>query len=131
MKITADTNLLVRSVMGDDKKQAAAANRLLKSAEVIAVTLPCLCEFVWVLLRVYGLSRSDITDAIRALLAASSVQADRQAAEAGLVMLENGGDFADGVIAHQGRQLGGTTFVSFDKQAVRQLHAAGFQARLA
>lgn len=131
MKITVDTNVLVRSVVGDDKKQALAANRLLESAEVIAVTLPCLCEFVWVLLKVYGLSRSDVAGAIRALLAVTRVEADRQAAEAGLVLLESGGDFADGVIAHEGRQLGGETFVSFDKQAVKLLKAAGARALMA
>lgn len=131
MKITVDTNVLIRSVMGDDRKQAATANRLLESAEVIAVTLPCLCEFVWVLRSVYDLSRADAADAIRALLAVTQVAADRQAAEAGLATLESGGDFADGVIAHEGRRLGGTTFVSFDKQAVKLLQAAGVQARLA
>nr|WP_295682692.1 hypothetical protein [uncultured Nevskia sp.] len=45
MKITVDTNILVRSIVRDDQKQAAAADRRLKSAGVIAVTLPCLCEF--------------------------------------------------------------------------------------
>jgi predicted nucleic-acid-binding protein len=130
VKITVDTNVLVRSAVGDDKKQAAAANRLLESAEIIAVTLPCLCEFVWVLLRVYGLSRSDVAGAIRALLAVSRVEADRQAAEAGLAVLESGGDFADGIIAYEGRRLGGSVFVSFDKQAVKLLQAAGARARV-
>lgn len=131
MKITVDTNVLVRSVMGDDKKQAAAANRLLQSAQVIAVPLACLCELVWVLLKVYGLHRADAAGALRALIAVARVETDRQAAEAGLAILEAGGDFADGIIAHQGRQLGGATFVSFDKQAVKLLQAAGMQARLA
>lgn len=131
MKITADTNLLIRSVVRDDKKQAAAADRLLKSAELIAVTLPCLCECVWVLLRLYNLSRQDVADAIRALLAVGKVEADRPAAEAGLAVLKAGGDFADGVIAHEGGHLGGQVFVSFDRQAVKLLKAAGIVAQLA
>lgn len=130
MKVTADTNVLVRSVVRDDAKQAAAADRVLKSAEVIAVTLPCLCELVWVLLNLYGISRQDIAMAIRSLLAADNVEADRPAAEAGLVVLEAGGDFADGVIAHEGGRLGGEIFVSFDKQAIKLLQAAGVAARL-
>ena len=42
MRITADTNVLLRAVVADDKKQAEAAARILKEAELIAVTLPCL-----------------------------------------------------------------------------------------
>lgn len=131
MNITVDTNILVRSLVRDDPKQAAAADRVLKSATVIAVTLPCLCELVWVLLKVYGLSRTDVAAAMRALLAIGNVEADRPAAEAGLAVLEAGGDFADGVIAYDGSRLGGQTFVSFDRQAVKLLQAAGVAARLA
>lgn len=131
MNITVDTNILVRSLVRDDPKQAAAADRVLKSATVIAVTLPCLCELVWVLLKVYSLSRTDVAAAMRALLAIGNVEADRPAAEAGLAVLEAGGDFADGVIAYDGSRLGGQTFVSFDRQAVKLLQAAGVAARLA
>lgn len=130
MKITADTNVLVRSVVRDDPKQAASADRLLRKAELIAVTLPCLCEFAWVLDRLYGISRRDIAAAIRALLDAKSVVVDRPGAVAGLAVLEAGGDFADGVIAYEGAKLGGDTFVSFDKQAVKLLQASGASARL-
>jgi len=50
--------------------------------------------------------------------------------EAGLAILEAGGDFADGVIAYDGHYLGGDTFVSFDKKAVKLLTARGRVARL-
>lgn len=131
MKITVDTNILVRSIVRDDPKQAAASDRLLKSAELIAVTLPCLCELVWVLLKLYGVSRQDVANTIRALLAVGKVEADRTAAEVGLAVLEEGGDFADGVIAFEGSRLGGQTFVSFDRQAIKLLRAAGLPTRLA
>ena len=55
---------------------------------------------------------------------------DRPGAAAGLAVLEAGGDFADGVIAYEGAKLGGDTFVSFDKQAVKLLQASGASARL-
>ncbi|WP_293368769.1 type II toxin-antitoxin system VapC family toxin [Nevskia sp.] len=130
MKVTVDTNVLVRAVIGDDPTQAAAARRLMKSAELLAVTLPSLCEFVWVLRRVYELPREDISNAIRSLLSVATVQADRQAAEAGLALFAAGGDFADGVIAFEGERMGATTFASFDRQAVKLLQAAGVQAQL-
>jgi predicted nucleic-acid-binding protein len=130
MRITADTNVLVRAVVGDDPAQAQAAVAALRAAEQIAVALPALCEFVWVLRRVYAFPVAEISAAIRALIAAGNVRLDRAAVEAGLAQLEAGGDFADAVIAHQGQWLGGDTFVSFDQQAVALLQRQGVAAQL-
>lgn len=130
MKIAVDTNVLVRAVVRDDPAQADVAAAVLNDAELIAVALPCLCEFVWVLLRVYGLQPADAASAIRALLAAVNVEVNRPAVEAGLLVLDAGGDFADGVIAYEGNWLGGETFVSFDKKAVTLLAAQGQSTRL-
>jgi predicted nucleic-acid-binding protein len=130
MRVAVDTNVLVRAAVCDDPAQASVAAKVLADAELIAVALPCLCEFVWVLLRVYGFQPSGAAMAIRALLATANVEANRPAVEAGLSMLEAGGDFADGVIAYEGNWLGGETFVSFDKKAVMLLTAQGQSARL-
>jgi predicted nucleic-acid-binding protein len=130
VKVTVDTNVLVRAVMRDDERQGLAAAKLLQDAEVIAVPLPCLCEFVWVLRRAYGLAQSDVVDALEALLNAGNVAVDRPAADAGLAILKAGGDFADGLIAYEGNWLGGEAFVSFDKQAVALIAAQGQEARL-
>jgi predicted nucleic-acid-binding protein len=128
MKVAVDTNVLVRAVVWDDPAQASVAAKVLTDAELIAVALPCLCEFVWVLLRVYDFQPSDAATAIRALLATANVEVNRPAVEAGLSVLEAGGDFADGVIAYEGNWLGGETFVSFDKKAVTLLTALGQSA---
>ena len=130
MKVTVDTNVLVRAVVHDDPVQASAAVKVLTDAGLIAVATPCLCELVWVLLRVYDFQSSDAAAAIRALLATANVEVNRPAAEAGLSMLDAGGDFADGVMAYEGNWLGGETFVSFDKKAVALLTAQGGSARL-
>lgn len=130
MKIVVDTNVLIRAAVRDDPAQASIAAKVLTDAELIAVALPCLCEFVWVLLRVYSFQPADATAAIRALLASANVEVNRPAVEAGLSILESGGDFADGVIAYEGNWLGGETFVSFDKKAVALLTAQGHSARL-
>lgn len=130
MKIAADTNVLVRAVMRDDAAQARAASKALTHAELIAIALPCLCEFVWVLRKVYSVNVEDIAAAIRALLGAANVQVNRPAVDAGLAMLEANGDFADGVIAYEGTWLGAETFVSFDKQAVTLLSKFGQPAQL-
>ena len=53
MKITADTNVLVRAITGDDERQSKLAQAELAKADVIALALPALCELVWVLSQAY------------------------------------------------------------------------------
>jgi predicted nucleic-acid-binding protein len=129
MKVAVDTNVLVRAAVRDDQEQTEAAMRIMARAEMVAIAVSCLCEFAWVLRRVYGYRAPSIAGAIRLLLAAEDVETDRQVAEAGLAMLETGGDFADGVIAYEGKWLGAETFLSFDKKAVEMLTAQGLSAR--
>ncbi|TXR49541.1 type II toxin-antitoxin system VapC family toxin [Phyllobacterium endophyticum] len=130
MKISVDTNILARAVLQDDAKQGRAASDLLKEASLIAVSLPCLCELVWILRRGAKLTKEDAAVTIQDLLDAGNVVMNRPAVEAGLAILEVGGDFADGVIAYEGNWLGGETFISFDKQAVELLTRQGQEAQL-
>lgn len=130
MKVAVDTNVLVRAAVRDDPEQAEAAMRSMARAEIVAIAVSCLCEFVWVLRNVYGYRAPRIAEAIRLLLAAENVETNRPAIDAGLAMLDAGGDFADGVIAHEGMWLGAETFVSFDRKAVEMLAGQGVQARL-
>ena len=125
MKITADTNVLVRALVQDDPEQARAASALLEAAELIAIPVPVLCELVWVLRRVYGFDASDCVTSIEALVHSSGVAMDRQAVLAGLKLLSAGGDFADGVIAYGGRALGSEQLATFDQEAAGLLSAAG------
>jgi len=129
MKITADTNLLVRVATGDDDKQAATARQILMTAESVIVPLPCILEFVWVLRSVYGFSRDDVAGALRALIESGKVMTDIVAVRAGLRVHAAGGDFADGIIAASGAGMGAETFVSFDGKAVRQIVLVGLPAR--
>lgn len=130
MNIAADTNILVRAATQDDPVQGPLAHRLMTEAELVAVTLPVLCEFCWVMRTAYGVGNRELAAAIRLLLDADNVAADSQAAEAGLAMLDAGGDFADGVIAYTGQWLGAETFVSFDRKAVALLQKQGMKAKL-
>ena len=130
MRLTADTNVLARALTGDDEKQAATARKILAEAESVALTLPALCELVWVLSVSYRIPPAEIATSLRGLLASETVVVSRPAAEAGLRILAAGGDFVDGVIAHEGRRLGAEIFVSFDKKAVQLLTAAGEKTEL-
>lgn len=130
MKITADSNVLIRAAVQDDLHQARRAAKALAEADLIAVPVPVLCEFVWVLRRGYKKSTADVSDAIRHLMKSANVVMNRPAVEAGLSVLDAGGDFADGAIAYEGEWLGAEEFVSFDSKAVSLLQAQGSRARL-
>lgn len=130
MKIIADTNVLLRVIVGDDARQSRAALKAMEQADLVAVSLHALCELVWVLQRSYAVSRADIAATIRRLANTQNIVLNRPAVEAGLSLLDASGDFADGVIAFEGQWLGGETFVSFDQKAVALLKAQGRLARL-
>jgi predicted nucleic-acid-binding protein len=130
MKITADTNLLIRAAVQDEPHQARLAAKVLREADLVAVPAPVLCEFVWVLRRGYKKSVADVSDAIHRLMNSANVVVNRPAIEAGLSVLDAGGDFADGVIAYEGDWLGAEEFVSFDAKAVSVLRSKGVRARL-
>ena len=121
---------MARAIVGDEPNQSARARSELAAAASIALGTAMLCELVWVLSRGYRVPASGISEAIRRLIAAENVEVDRLAVEAGLSMLEAGGDFADGVIAYQGGTLGAEVFVTFDRKAVGLLLARGEAARL-
>lgn len=130
MKLAVDTNVLLRAALDDHPSQGAAARELLAAADMVVVSIQSLCEFVWVLRRRYRASAGDIENSIRRLVDASNVEVDRPAVEAGLALLADGGDFADGVVAYEGERLGAETFVSFDRKAVALLAARGRKATL-
>ncbi|MGA3344963.1 MAG: type II toxin-antitoxin system VapC family toxin [Terracidiphilus sp.] len=130
MKIVADTNVLLRDALHDDPLQAGMAAKVLERAELVAIPVTVFCEFVWVLRQGYKKSAAEIAGAIRRLLRSASVVTNRPAVEAGLELLDQGGDFADGAIAYEGHWLGAEEFVSFDKQAVSLLKSQGKRARL-
>ena len=131
MKISPDTNVLVRAVMNDDAAHAAIARQWLLDAETIVLTLPALCETAWVLKSYFGATNREIALAIRTLTGAANVVTDTDAVAAGLGLLEAGGDFADGVIAASGIAMGADMFVTFDRAASAHLAHLGIPVTLA
>ena len=130
MKISIDTNVLVRTVLQDDPAQMAAANQLLRNASSIAISLPCLCEMVWILRSGAKLSNSKIIEILENILSVKKIKLNRVAVLEGLKLLKMGGDFADGVMEYEGSVLGGEVFYSFDKKAVKLLKEQGKSVQL-
>jgi PIN domain len=80
---------------------AIEAANAIEGADAIVVPTIVLCELVWVLKRAYRYASPEIIGILRRLVAIRAVEIERPAAEAGIVMLARGGDFADGVIRRE------------------------------
>ena len=130
MKIIADTNLLIRLAAHDHSAQEKKVIKLLHDSDLVAIPLVALCEFVWVMRSIYKFKPEALIKSIRAFSETQKFELDQAATKAGLEMLSAGGDFADGVIAHEGKWLGGEVFVSFDKDAIGLLKAQGHETKL-
>lgn len=131
MRITPDTNLLVRLATRDDQTQARIAYDIVSKANEVIIPLPCILEFVWVLESVYGFGRDDVSTSIQTLAQMHNVTVDGLVVDAGLRIYAAGGDFADGVIAAAGVSVGSDKFVSFDRKAVKMVNSIGVSAELA
>src|SRR5271170_4455853 len=110
MKIIADTNVLLRALVEDQPEQSRLARHMLSTADLVVLGPHALCELVWVLRSRYGAQRTDVAATIRRFCEAENVLIDSPTVEAGIAMIEAGADFADGVIAYEGRRLGGEEF---------------------
>ncbi len=130
MKMIADTNVLMRAMLDDDAAQSRASRLALSSADQVVVGRHVFCEMVWLLRQHYKMPKAEVVKVIRGYLDAGKVITDTAAVRAGLQALEAGADFADGVIALEGAWLGGETFVSFDKKAVKAVAEQGMSAEL-
>ena len=129
MIVVADTNVVVRAVFTKDTpEQSMEVFALLKKADAFIVTTVSFCEAVWVFEYVYKLEQEYVLKMLRRILEIENIIADFDAVRAGLQMLEDGGDFADGVIQHLGFRMAGgreAAFASFDRKAAKRLARRG------
>jgi predicted nucleic-acid-binding protein len=119
MRVAADTNILLRLLVGDDPAQLAAVKLFLETAGTIVVSNIVLVETVRVLARTLKYPRGEIAMALRSLSNADMFEFDRQAAEAGIAMMERGGDFSDGIIMFEASRLRCDQVVTFDRNFAR------------
>lgn len=120
-----DTNVLIRFVVQDDKKQAAVASDLIENlcsaSNPALISLIVLCEFVWVLSSAYGYSREQISSALKQVLVTDCFEVSKHdmAWSAMLDYASGFGDYADCLIARLNELNGADTTYTFDKQASR------------
>lgn len=123
-----DTHVVVRLIVGDDPKQARAAEALVAS-EPCTVAPSVLMECEWVLRARYVLDARLIAASMRDLLALHNIDAlDPVLTQRALQGYEAGLDFADARHAAQRRE--GENFATFDRQLARRAPKAGVRSVL-
>jgi predicted nucleic-acid-binding protein len=116
-----DTNVVVRFLTGDDKRQAARARAAIEGGEVFIATTVFL-ESEWVLRSAYGFAADRIADAFRGLAGLPGVSVERPPALAqALAWMSAGMDFADAL--HLVKADGCTAFLSFDRRLAKAASA--------
>ena len=118
MKVALDTNLIVRLIIDDDEPQVDQVEQLLDIADEIFIPIITFCEVVRVLKRAYKMPAPTIATALRSIANIQSLTLDRPALEAGLQMLDLGGDFADGCVMFEARRAKCDRLATFDKTFV-------------
>jgi len=122
MKVALDTNLIIRLIVDDDPAQADQVERLLDEADELVIATITLCEVVWVLRRGYRMPATVVAQALRDIARSRSLTLDRSALEAGLAMLERGGDFADGCILLEAERAKCDRLATFDQTLIDLSH---------
>ncbi len=113
-----DTNVIVRLLVEDDARQAAAVRAVFEGGLVwIAKTV--LLETEWVLRSLYQLEVAEVQVALRRLAGLRDVRLEDEAAVLGAFDLYGRGlDFADAL--HLSSRAVGARFVTFDRVLVRR-----------
>jgi predicted nucleic-acid-binding protein len=122
--IGIDTNVLVRYVVQDDPRQAAAATHFieatLSSDEPGWIASIVLCEFVWVLDAAYGYARNLIAATLQRLFEVDRFRLEASSlAWRALDAYRDGVDFADALIALGNEHAGCDYTATFDRGAAR------------
>ncbi len=118
-----DTNILIRFMVGDDKKQAEEVYNIFKKTELdkkeLFVPVLVMLELIWVLEAVYEIPRTEILDAISELLLMPILKFEHQSALQQFTNACRGNkyDLSDLLIAHSAKTQGCETVMTFDKKA--------------
>jgi predicted nucleic-acid-binding protein len=116
--IAADTNVVVRLLVADDRRQTERASALFR-AESIYLGKTVLLETEWVLRGAYGLSSAAIAPGLRKVLGLSGVTVEDSATVArALDWYEEGLDFADAL--HLASSGAAPHFATFDRKLLKR-----------
>ncbi len=121
--IGLDTNVVIRYLVQDDKKQSAAATRFIEKS--LTADAPgyinhiTLCEIVWVLQRCYRVTKQQLRDIIDGLLTTTQLIVENIEIiwKALRAYDANNADFCDALIGQANIHSGCAYTATFDKKA--------------
>ncbi|MDR2239536.1 MAG: type II toxin-antitoxin system VapC family toxin [Zoogloeaceae bacterium] len=112
-----DTNVVVRFLTNDDKRQARAARAVMEDGGIFIATT-ALLESEWVLRSGYGFAPGQIAAALRGVAGLPGVTVEEPARLAqALDWMSEGMDFADAL--HLAKADGCSAFLSFDRKLIK------------
>lgn len=112
-----DTNIIVRFLTNDDKRQAQAARAAIEGGDIFIATT-VLLESEWVLRSAYEFEPARIASSLRGLAGLSGVTVEEPALLAqALDWMAEGMDFADAL--HLAKAQGCDVFLSFDRKLAK------------
>ena len=121
--IGLDTNVVIRYLVQDDKKQSAAATRFIEKS--LTKDTPgyinqiSLCEIIWVLQRCYGVTKTQVREIIEGLLTTKQLNVENVEVtwKALRAFDANDVDFCDALIGQLNIRSGCEYTITFDKKA--------------
>ena len=123
-----DTNVLVRFLVGDDRRQceiaAGVIDEATRNSALCYINNIVFCELVWVLESAYGYHRNEIADILEKLLATRQFLIEQKdVVYLALRQYRQGkADLADYLIGRLNRTAGCSVTVTFDKSLKGEGH---------
>lgn len=121
--IGLDTNVVIRYLVQDDKKQSDLATQFIEKTLTVEepgyINHVCLCEITWVLQRCYGVTKPQLQAIIESLLTTKQflVENVEVAWKSLRAFNESGAEFSDALIGQANVYHGCEFTVTFDKKA--------------
>lgn len=119
--IGLDTNVLVRYLVHDDRRQAEKASAYIQDAtskgELLYINCIVLCELVWVLESSYGFSKIEIINVLEKIRSTKQFEVEQKETIRQTLRdyAQGKGDFADYLIGRINHESGCVFTITFDR----------------
>ena len=114
--VMADANTMIRCIIGDDAAKVQELQQIRKEQKII-YTIEVVAEVVYVLTKVYGVTRKQTGDAVIAFIKAKNIVCKNSEIVIRALerFAENSLDFVDNILLAY-HELTGVTIYSYDKK---------------
>ena len=121
MTAFVDTNVIIRHLTGDPPEKAAKATRYLGQVDALLLPDLILAEIAYVLASIYGMSRADVAETLRAVVSFRPIRVlDKDLLLRAIEVFEvHRIDFADAYLVAIAERTGVGVVASFDRSIDR------------